>query len=103
MELHFTQSHLSAQSLNKTAAKSCVGFHCLLDKSINVFGFCFDMLHQHPGGAQGGTSPLPHFFLPQLPLLAAKDRNTLEQQSLTLIKYSPTHTEIAVILMFNFK
>ena len=42
-------------------------------------------------------------FLPQLPLAEAKDRNTLIEQSLTLIKHSPTHAEFVIKFMLNFQ
>ena len=41
--------------------------------------------------------------LPQLPLLAEQDQNTLIEQSLIPIKQSPTLTEFVIISMLNSK
>jgi len=60
------------------------------------------------GGCTGGTCPpipfpMQSIFLPRLPLLAEIDRNTLIEQSLTLIKHLPTNTEFVIMFMLNFK
>ena len=55
------------------------------------------------GRAQGGRAlpnPPPD---PQIPLLAAKIRNTLIEQSPTLIKQSLTNTRFVIMPMLNFQ
>jgi len=53
-----------------------------------------DLVGMDRGSAGWTCSPLPA----QLPLLAAKVRNTLIEQLLTLIKQSPTHTEFVMLI-----
>ena len=51
-------------------------------------------------GAQGARAPPP--LHPQIPLLVAKIRNTLIEQSPTLIKQSLTNTGFVIMSMLNF-
>ena len=61
-------------------------------------------MHAHTrGGFKGGTWPPPTPLHPQIPLLTAKIRNTLIEQSPTLIKQSLTNTGFVIMPMLNFQ